>query len=54
MTSLIVFVIGCFGLPWLWLLNALYFYPNIKDGSASANVKACKNKRVQSPNTSCK
>jgi hypothetical protein len=37
-----VFVIGCFGLPWLWLLNALYFYPSIKDGSASEDARACK------------
>mgnify|MGYP003385443882 CR=1 FL=1 len=39
-----VFVIGCFGLPWLWLLNALYFYPAIKDNSASLDVKTCMNK----------
>ena len=41
MVMLSVFVVGCFGLPWLWLLNACYFYPVIKDGSASADVKAC-------------
>lgn len=34
-----MFFIGCFGLPWLWLLNALYFYPDIRTGKASIETR---------------
>jgi hypothetical protein len=37
-----VFVIGCFGLPWLWVLNCAYFYSVIKEDRASPILRKCK------------
>lgn len=36
-----MFFIGCFGLPWLWLVNCLYFIPIIRSGQASSTLKKC-------------
>jgi hypothetical protein len=38
-----VFIIGCFGLPWLWLVNCGYFYEKISSNQASPILKRCKN-----------
>lgn len=36
-----VFIGGCFALPWLWVVNALYFWPKIRDGTTTEGAKRC-------------
>lgn len=37
------FLGGCFGLPWLWVVNCAYFYPKLKEGTVSAGARSCEN-----------
>mmetsp|Transcript_2887 Transcript_2887/g.3048 ORF Transcript_2887/g.3048 Transcript_2887/m.3048 type:complete len:98 (-) Transcript_2887:308-601(-) len=34
-----MFFIGCLGLPWLWLVNVIYFTPLLYNGEASAGLR---------------
>mmetsp|Transcript_6769 Transcript_6769/g.10188 ORF Transcript_6769/g.10188 Transcript_6769/m.10188 type:complete len:99 (+) Transcript_6769:97-393(+) len=34
-----MFCIGCFGLPWLWLVNCAYFYSAVRTDRASSGLK---------------
>ena len=29
--ALIVFIVGCFGLPWLWVVNCIYLHDKVND-----------------------
>ena len=39
MSPLSVFLVGCFGLPWLWLVNAWYLRDKIDDPKYQGCVK---------------
>ena len=36
-----VFIGGCFALPWLWVVNVLYFWPKIRDGTTTEGARRC-------------
>lgn len=39
--DIIVFFIGLFGLPWLWLVNCIYFIDIIRSNQATNELKKC-------------